>query len=75
MQQWCITAADLAWAETRRPPVRPSRREYIACLHFVPDTINPAGGLGRCRTRPEVSVFPGVDMRCSRWTQAHVSPP
>lgn len=73
-QQWCVTAADLAWAETWRPPPGPPRRECIDCHHFIPDAINPPGGLGGCRKRPGLSVFPGVDMRCNRWTQARASP-
>ncbi|MGF6492245.1 hypothetical protein ABIE56_000398 [Luteibacter sp. 621] len=70
--RWSVTNADLTWAEAWRPPARPVRRECIDCIHFEPDTVNPKGGLGRCGKRPGLSVFPGVDMRCSQYSGARL---
>lgn len=44
------SATDATPAEKmqHRPDMAPSRVSCGTCLHFVPDSINPAQGVGRC---------------------------
>lgn len=75
MGNYLVTDADLAWvADCGRDEGAPVRRECGACIHFVPDAINPEAGLGHCGgLHRGLAEFAGVDRQCSAWRSAMAS--
>ena len=71
----CTTDAPPAEKMQPEPNMTPSRASCGTCLHFLPDTINPVQGVGRCEVTgagpPSVAsgdyaaCFPLAPRRCS----------
>lgn len=57
----------------RRQAGKPIPRPLVTCgdcRHYLPDTVNPAAGMGRCALGPRRAHWPMQRHRCADWGRA-----